>query len=97
MGGRIEIPRRTRLMAVPPLPLAGWAPAAAVGHAVVLLERSRVPRGLSVAIVSLGIAAVVALAIVALETAVVDQTRSASDRVGAHLRVEDGRTGRSGA
>jgi predicted PurR-regulated permease PerM len=61
------------------------------------VERARVPRGLSVAIVYLGFAAVVALAILALGTVVVDQTRSASDRVEAYLTVEDGRTGRTGA
>jgi predicted PurR-regulated permease PerM len=61
------------------------------------VERARVPRGLSVAIVYLGFAAVVALAIVALGTVVVDQTRSAADRVEAYLTVEDGRTGRTGA
>jgi predicted PurR-regulated permease PerM len=61
------------------------------------LERARIPRGLSVALVYLGFAAVVALAIVALGTVVVDQTRQAVDRVEAYLTVEDGRTALTGA
>ncbi|MDQ4030460.1 MAG: AI-2E family transporter [Actinomycetota bacterium] len=61
------------------------------------LERGRVSRGLSVAIVYVGFAAAVALAILALGTVVVDQTRSAADRVEAYLTIEDGRTSRTGA
>jgi hypothetical protein len=86
MAGRIEIPRWVRLIGLP-LPFLA-AREGAVRH---------VPRGLSVAIGCLGSAAVVALAIVALATVVVDRTHSASDWVEAHLTVEHGRTGRTGA
>src|SRR4029077_17027815 len=49
------------------------------------------PRGLAVAIVYLSFAAVVALAILALATVVVQQTRNASHRVDSYFTVESGR------
>jgi predicted PurR-regulated permease PerM len=45
------------------------------------LGRTRIPRGLAVAVVYLGFAAAVGVALVALATVVVDRTRSASNRV----------------
>jgi predicted PurR-regulated permease PerM len=61
------------------------------------LGRFRIPRGLAVAVVYLGFAAAVALAIVGLATVVVDQTRAASDRVEAYLTEEHGRNGQTDA
>jgi predicted PurR-regulated permease PerM len=61
------------------------------------LQRLRLPRGLGVAIVYLGFAAAVGLGLVALTTVVVDQTRSAADRIDAYLTEESGRTGMTGA
>ncbi len=45
------------------------------------LGRAKIPRGLAVAVVYLGFAAAVGVALVALATVVVDRTRSASNRV----------------
>ena len=59
------------------------------------LQRSRLPRGLAVAVVYLIFAAAVTFGIVALGTVVVDQTRSAADRIDAYLTDEPGRTGDS--
>jgi predicted PurR-regulated permease PerM len=53
-------------------------------------ERVRIPRGIAVAIVYLTFAAAVVLAVVAIATVVVDQTRSASDRIDAYFTVESG-------
>jgi predicted PurR-regulated permease PerM len=61
------------------------------------LARARIPRGFGVAIVYLTFAAAIVIAVVALATVVVDQTRSASDRVEAYFRTEDGQTGVTGA
>jgi predicted PurR-regulated permease PerM len=61
------------------------------------LGRVRVPRGLAVAIVYLSFAAAVALAILALATVVVQQTRHASNRVDAYFTVESGRPPQTGA
>jgi predicted PurR-regulated permease PerM len=61
------------------------------------LQRLRLPRGLGVAIVYLAFAAAVGLGLVALTTVVVDQTRSAADRIDAYLTEESGRTGMTGA
>lgn len=61
------------------------------------LGRAFIPRGFAVAIVYLSFAGAVALAIVALATVVVNQTRSASDRVNSYFTSESGQTGQTGA
>jgi predicted PurR-regulated permease PerM len=61
------------------------------------LGRVWIPRGLGVAIVYLSFAAVVALAILALATVVVQQTRHASHRIDNYFTVESGRTHETGA
>src|SRR5438105_13033034 len=61
------------------------------------LGRVWVPRGLAVALVYLAFAAAVALAIVALATVVVNQTRSASDRVDTYFTKEHGQRHRTSA
>ena len=61
------------------------------------LGRARIPRGLAVALVYLAFAAVVALAILALATVVVQQTRSASHRVDNYFTVDSGHPPRTGA
>jgi predicted PurR-regulated permease PerM len=61
------------------------------------LGRIWIPRGFAVTIVYLSFAAVMVVALVAAATVVVDQTRSASDRVEIYLTEEDGRTGRTAA
>jgi predicted PurR-regulated permease PerM len=57
----------------------------------------RVPRGLSVAIVYLSFAAAVVVAIFALTTVVVDQTRTAANRIDDYFTVVHGRTGTTSA
>jgi predicted PurR-regulated permease PerM len=54
--------------------------------------RVKLPRGFSVAIVYLSFAAALVVAIVALGTVVVDQTRTAADRVNTYFTVEHGRS-----
>lgn len=61
------------------------------------LGRIWIPRGFAVAIVYLTFAAVLVVSLVAVTAVVVDQTRSASDRVEAYLTDEDGQTGLAGA
>jgi predicted PurR-regulated permease PerM len=61
------------------------------------LGRVWIPRGLAVAIVYLAFAAAVALAILALATVVVQQTRHASNRVDNYFTVESGRPPQTGA
>ena len=61
------------------------------------LGRVWIPRGLAVAIVYVSFAAVLALAILALATVVVQQTRHASHRVDSYFTTESGRTHASGA
>lgn len=61
------------------------------------LGRFWIPRGFAVAIVFLSFAAALVVAIVALATVVVDQGRTASDRIDAYVTVESGRTGLTGA
>src|SRR3954451_6252946 len=56
-----------------------------------------VPRGIAVAIVYLAFAAAVGLAILALATVVVKQTRSATHRVDVYFTTESGRPLRTGA
>ncbi len=60
------------------------------------LQRMRLPRGLAVACVFLLFAAAVALVVLALGSVVVDQTRSATDRIDNYLTVENG-AGETGA
>jgi predicted PurR-regulated permease PerM len=61
------------------------------------LGRAWIPRGLAVAIVYLAFAAVVALAILALGTVVVQQTRHASHRIDNYFTVHSGRLHETGA
>jgi predicted PurR-regulated permease PerM len=61
------------------------------------LGRLRIPRGFGVAIVYLTFAAWLVIAVVVLATIVMDQSRSASDRIDAYVTNEDGRTGDTGA
>jgi predicted PurR-regulated permease PerM len=61
------------------------------------LGRIWIPRGLGVAIVYLSFAAVLVVAIVAAGTVVVDQARSASDRIETYLTEESGQTRETGA
>ena len=61
------------------------------------LGRVWIPRGLGVAIVYLSFAAALALAILALATVVVQQTRHASTRVDHYFRVESGHPPETGA
>jgi predicted PurR-regulated permease PerM len=59
--------------------------------------RARIPRGPAVAFVYIAFAAVVALAILALATVVVQQTRNASHRVDHYFTVESGHPPRTGS
>ena len=61
------------------------------------LGRVWIPRGLAVAIVYLAFAGAVALAILALATVVVQQTRHASNRIDNYFTVESGRPPQTGA
>jgi len=61
------------------------------------LGRVWIPRGPAVALVYLAFAAVVALAILALATVVVQQTRNAAHRIDKYFTVESGQPTRTGA
>ena len=61
------------------------------------LQRMRIPRGLAVAIVFVGFAAVVTVTLVAVTTVAVDQTRQAADRIDAYVTEENGRSGLTGS
>ena len=61
------------------------------------LTRARIPRGGAVTLVYLAFAAVVALAILALATVVVQQTRSAAHRVDKYFTADSGHPPRTGA
>jgi predicted PurR-regulated permease PerM len=61
------------------------------------LGRAWIPRGPAVALVYLAFAAVVALAILALATVVVQQTRSAAHRVDNYFTTDSGHPARTGA
>jgi predicted PurR-regulated permease PerM len=61
------------------------------------LGRVWIPRGLGIAIVYLAFAAVLALAVLALATVVVQQTRSASHRIDNYFTVESGHPPQTGA
>ena len=61
------------------------------------LGRVWIPRGLAVAIVYLAFAALLALAILALATVVVQQTRNASHRVDNYFTSASGHPGETGA
>jgi predicted PurR-regulated permease PerM len=56
------------------------------------LTRFRLPRGIGVAIVYLAFAAALVAVVIAIGTVVVDQTRSASDRVDAYFTEEHGQS-----
>ncbi len=60
------------------------------------LQRTRLPRGFAVAFVLLVFAAAVTFVVLALGSVVVDQTRSAADRIDAYVSV-DSSTGQTGA
>jgi predicted PurR-regulated permease PerM len=62
-----------------------------------VLARLRIPRGFGVAMVFLAFASAVVVAMVGLVAVVVDQGRSASDRIDAYVTEESGRTGETGA
>jgi predicted PurR-regulated permease PerM len=62
-----------------------------------LLGRAWIPRGPAVALVYLAFAALLALAILALGTVVVQQTRTASHRVDAYFTTRSGHPSRTGA
>ena len=57
------------------------------------LQRLRLPRGLAVGIVYLLFVATVVVVLVLVATVVVDQGRTAADRIDAYVTEEDGRTG----
>ena len=61
------------------------------------LGRARVPRGMAVGLVYLAFAAAVAVAILALATVVVQQTRSAAHRVDNYFTADSGHPPRTGA
>ena len=61
------------------------------------LGRAWIPRGLAVAVVYLAFAAAIALAVIALATVVVQQTRHASHRVDNYFTVVSGRAHETGA
>jgi predicted PurR-regulated permease PerM len=60
------------------------------------LEKLRIPRGISIAIVYLSFAAAVAVVFIALGVIVVDQTQSAANRVDAYLTSESGQPPQTG-
>ena len=60
------------------------------------LERIRIPRGFSIAIVYLSFAAAVAIVAIALGVIVVDQTQSAANRVDDYLTKESGQNAQTG-
>ena len=60
------------------------------------LERIRIPRGFSIAIVYLTFAAAVAIIVIALGIIVVDQTQSAANRVDDYLTKESGQNAQTG-
>jgi predicted PurR-regulated permease PerM len=62
-----------------------------------VFTRLRIPRGFGVAIVYLSFATIVVVAIVGVATVVVDQTRSASDRIDTYFTNENGQTGETEA
>jgi predicted PurR-regulated permease PerM len=61
------------------------------------LGKARIPRGPAIALVYLAFAAVVALAILALGTVIVQQTRNAAHRVDHYFTVDSGHSSRTGS
>ena len=61
------------------------------------VRRGRVRRGLAVAVVYSAFAAALVIGLIAVVTIVVEQARSAADRVDAYLTEESGRSGLTGA
>jgi predicted PurR-regulated permease PerM len=60
------------------------------------LERLRIPRGLSIAIVYLSFAAALAVVAIAIGVIVSDQTQSAANRIDTYLTKEDGQSSQTG-
>jgi predicted PurR-regulated permease PerM len=60
------------------------------------LERLRIPRGFSIAIVYLSFAAALAVVAIAIGVVVSNQTQSAADRIDAYLTTEDGQSSQTG-
>jgi predicted PurR-regulated permease PerM len=61
------------------------------------LGRAKIPRGFGVAIVYLTFAAALVIGVFALATVVVDQSRTASERIETYLTEENGQIGETGA
>jgi predicted PurR-regulated permease PerM len=61
------------------------------------LQRLRIPRGFSVAVVFLSFAAALVVGMIAIGVVVVDQSREAADRIDAYLTVERGQNRQTGA
>jgi predicted PurR-regulated permease PerM len=61
------------------------------------LQRTRLPRGLAVSLVYLTFATALVIGIAALTTVVVDQSRSAADRIDTYVTEGTGRGGETGA
>ena len=61
------------------------------------LKRGRIRRGLAVAVVYCAFAAALVIGLIAVVTVVVEQARSAADRVDTYLTEESGRSGLTGA
>ncbi len=60
------------------------------------LERLRIPRGFSIAIVYLSFAAALAVVAIAIGVIVSDQTQSAANRIDSYLTKEDGQSSQTG-
>jgi predicted PurR-regulated permease PerM len=67
------------------------------GIASIRLGRFRIPRGVSVALVYLSLAAVLIVSIWGIATVVVDQTKTAANRFDTYFTKVDGRTGQTDA
>jgi predicted PurR-regulated permease PerM len=61
------------------------------------LQRLRIPRGFSVAVVFLSFAAALVVGMIAIGVVVVDQSREAADRIDAYLTVERGQSSQTDA
>src|SRR5581483_9607907 len=85
---RLVVPRWVQLVGLPLLLVLAWLFANAAAHVVFLfmiaglvaLQRARLPRGVSVAIVYLSFLAALVAIIAAIATAVVGQTKTAATR-----------------
>jgi predicted PurR-regulated permease PerM len=61
-----------------------------------VLERLRIPRGFSIAIVYLSFAAALTVAAIAIGVVVVDRSQAAADRIDSYLTKEHGQSGQTG-